>query len=807
MRQYFLLTIILISSTTSIAQPTKKPAQQKPAASQPDMNKMLEEAMKAEGMSKEEQAEMKKMMGDVMPDLMQKNSTMAYYPEFTDNHQLVPKREIVKINSVPKKKLSQIDISGYATNLYNKLVTKGNAAEMAIAKKIIAQSPKANEISGAAMLAMLQGHPQAAMALSMKAVQLDPANPNYQNNMASLLTQYGYPEQAVPVLQKLRSNFPNNSTVLNNLAHAWLGLGEIDSAKVIIKKAGGLNPNHPESKETEGVIEESTGDPKKAAEDYQESMENAINPFTEQLIKNNKGQTRSPELDYEKLKKSITIYEYFPKDWIKIPVLSDNVSGYERDMQVKNGYSKMIDDLEDKLDALKEASENEANVLMEKGEDAFVKEMMKESIKGINVLSKPAVVVQFVLQNYLADWMKKNVEEYQELLKRVDAKKVEMSKTGKNDKCPDFDRKNNTFLQYANPIIREFHARKIEEFRMWLNTFCTWVWYLTGNPKNTVMTQCIAWTAALSEFYKNAIADQRAIAKSCVNQNDNGAEQIQPPIIPNFSCPTIVKMPMGVDWQDLGNATNNFDNNKHGIKKTSIPVPNHTMAYGVGLTSIAEPGRDPFVKSANGSMTPGMINDDELTPLSKIEKDWSLTPLPNIPKDELTPLPDLRKSKLAKELLHKMMTADCNDIKTTKQNLKDQLDRMMKGVKELEAYEHVIEEIKRLENEIAQKETNQQKQEQFKSQMEKMMEEVNKMDKYEQIKNSQKRIEEIIKEMDIMDEKKIFKEQSKKIMSLIDEMENTPTVLKDIQQNGLQSTISSGLQAPGTFTPQKGLFQ
>ena len=147
---------------------------------------------------------------------------------------------------------------------------------------------------------------------------------------------------------------------------------------IIIKKAGGLNPNHPESKETEGVIEESTGDPKKAAEDYQESMENAINPFTEQLIKNNKGQTRSPELDYEKLKKSITIYEYFPKDWIKIPVLSDNVSGYERDMQVKNGYSKMIDDLEDKLDALKEASENEANVLMDKGEDAFVKEMMKE---------------------------------------------------------------------------------------------------------------------------------------------------------------------------------------------------------------------------------------------------------------------------------------------------------------------------------------------------------------------------------------------------------------------------------------------
>ncbi|MBK8139647.1 MAG: hypothetical protein IPK57_00550 [Chitinophagaceae bacterium] len=40
--------------TAAIAQPTPK------QPSQTDMNKMLEDAMKAEGMSKEEQAEMKK---------------------------------------------------------------------------------------------------------------------------------------------------------------------------------------------------------------------------------------------------------------------------------------------------------------------------------------------------------------------------------------------------------------------------------------------------------------------------------------------------------------------------------------------------------------------------------------------------------------------------------------------------------------------------------------------------------------------------------------------------------------------------
>src|SRR6188768_1310162 len=96
---------------------------------------------------------------------------------------------------------------------------------------------------------------------------------------------------------------------------------------------------------------------------------------------------------------------------------------------------------------------------------------------------KPAVIVQLVLTNYLADWMSKHTNESIELRNKIDAARKEMTKSGKNDKCPDFDRKNNEYLKYVNPIIRKFHARKIEEFRVWLNTFCTWVWYLTGNPK------------------------------------------------------------------------------------------------------------------------------------------------------------------------------------------------------------------------------------------------------------------------------------------------------------------------------------
>ena len=801
MKKYILTLALLFAAIIVFAQPGKKPVQKKPTQS--DMDKAMEDAMK--GMTEEEKAEMRKLMKNVMPDATGKQATIADYPEFTNNRDLIPKKDIARINAIPKKKLVQADMSGYATNLYNKIMTKGDAAEITLAKKIIAQTPKANDIGGAAILCMLQGHPQAAMALSMKAVQADPSNANWQNNMASLLTQYGYPEQAIPVLQKLKNQFPQNSTVLNNLGQAWLGLGEIDSANTNIKRAGGLNPNHPEAKETEGVIEETKGNTEKATDDYIKAMENAVNPFTEILIKNNNGQSKLDKIDFEKLKHSITIYEYFPKDWIKIPELYDNVSAYENNMSIKNGFNKMFEELNAKIEAMADASSAEVAALLEDSV-AFVKTMMEENIKGVNMMSKPAGIVQNILQAYLHNWMADYTKQSGQLMENMNTKHMEMTKSGNNDKCPDFDKKNNEFLVYANPLIRNFYAKKIEEFRMWLNAFCTWSWYITGNPKNTILTTCIAWTAAITGMYEAAIHDQYAIEKSCVKQNGDGVTNVPVPAIPNFTCPAIVSIPVGADWQQLSNAAKNFDNNTSGTKQNAKnAVPNGSTAYGADGNTIAQAGRDPFTKTANGSITPGMINDNELTPLSKIPLD-DLTPLPKIPLDDLTPLPDLRKSKLAKELLKKMMEGDCKNVKSSKDILKEQLERMMKGVKELEAYEHIIEQIEKLEAEIEQKETNAEKKEQLKKQIEKMQQETDKMDKYEQMQQSKKEMEKIMKEMDAMDDKKFMKDKFDKIIQAVDEMEAAPAILKGIQQNGLQPSISSGIQAPGAFTPVKGLF-
>ena len=815
MKILLIIINLLLAMVITFAQPGIKLAAKEKIPAQKEINKMMEAGMK--DMSEAEKVEMRKMMKGLMPALQKLNSTIADYPEFTSNLQLVPKKDAVRLALIPGKELLQSEIAGYATTFYNKLITKADAAEIAIAKKIISKNPNPNAIGAAAVLCMLQGHPQAAMALSMKAVETDPSNANWQNNMASLLAQYGYPERAIPVLQKLKKQFPRNSTVLNNLGQAWLGLGEIDSAETNIKRAGRLNPHHPESKQTEGVIEEIAGNTDKAIDDYIEAMESSVNPFAEILIKNNNGQSRLNKLDFEKLKRSITTYEYFPKNWITIPKLSDNISGFENDMAIKNGYYNMFEKLDTVIDLLKNAAEQEINTSMDKGDDVFFKEMANESLKGYSMMSKPALVVQKILLPYFAKMMMEYAEEHTALLDSIQSSKDVITKMAEGDQCADWDRRNNEFLSYANPLIRAFHEEKIEEFRSWLNTYCTWVWYLAGNPKNTSVIYCVGMTEAFTHLYQDAMHDQRVDWRSCVKHNGDDATTIQVPEIPNFTCPAVVSIPVGADWQQLSNAAKNFNANTFAVKQSANnPVPNGSLAFSSDQGTIAQAGRDPFTKMANGSMTPGMINDEELTPLSKIPLDDltplpkipldDLTPLPKIPLDDLTPLPDLRRSKLAKELLKKMMTADCKNVRDSKDILKEALEKMMKGVRELEAYEHVIEQIKKLESEIERKEADQANKDLLKKQIEKMQQEVEKMDKYEDVRQSKEKIEKIIKEMDVMDDKKFMQEKFNKIMQAVDEMEAAPAILKNIQQNGLQPSISSGIQAPGTFTPIKGLF-
>jgi tetratricopeptide (TPR) repeat protein len=668
MKKLLLLPVLVVLTLTAFGQP--KPAQKEKVPTAAEMEKMLEAEMK--GMSEQEKTQMRQMMKGIMPEVAKKPGSDVI--TFTDNKKLVPAKDVTRIQGISRKAFTDADVAANTAVLYGKLMAKMPPAEKTIATNVMAKAKTGPLLMEAATISFMQGRNYAAMALALKAVQAEPKNVIYQNNLAAILSQSGYPEKAIPYLRKLCSQFPTNSTVLHNLGYAWLQLGQVDTARRFFAYAAASNPNNPETALCRGVIAELRGDPKKAAEHYTEAFEMAPDPFTETLAKNVKAQGRLDKIDFNKLKSRISIYEYFQKDWIKIPALVDDVAYYENNKAIQNGFSKMFTNLENKIDSLTEASSAELQALADKGETEFVQMMAKENMKGVSMISMPAVYINKILTAHIAKWQESYVTEYQNLLNEIRQRKQVMTRIGNNDKCADHDRKNNAFLQYANPLIRKFHATKIEEARTWLNAFCTWSWYITGNPKNVVLTQCITWTSFITGMYKSAINDQYAIAKSCVNQNGDQVNKIAQPAIPNFTCPAVISIPFGLEELRLSADAVNFDNNSWGIKKQAGANHNLTLAHGVDKNYIPEPGKygNPATKAGNGSIVPPGVGDSDLMPLSKIMDE--LTPLSKIPPDELAPLdPSLlkkgkldrndlskvRNAQLTRKLLRELMQAKC----------------------------------------------------------------------------------------------------------------------------------------------------
>ena len=99
------------------------------------------------------------------------------------------------------------------------------------------------------------------------------------------------------------------------------------------------------------------------------------------------------------------------------------------------------------------------------------------------------------------------------------------------------------------------------------------------------------------------------------------------------------------------------------------------------------------------------------------------------------------------------------------------------------------------------------KKEELKKKNDAFQKSVDELDRYEQMKELFKTAEQFGKEMEAMDDKKAFREHTQKIIQMVEEMDNTSAAINEIRQTGLHPSISSGLQAPGTFAPNKTLFQ
>lgn len=654
-----LLGLLLIFMSLAQVKPTPKKPTSAKTPSSTEMDRMMQEAMK--GMSKEEQEEMKKMMKSVQPAMDKMMNSTADYPEFTDNLQLVPAKNPSKINSIGKKSFSPTELQQNTLALYTKLMINAPAEEKNIVNQVVSKHKKADVLMASATTAFLMGHRPAAAGLAMKAVLADGKNIVYQNNLAAILTQTGYPEKAIPYLNTLREQKPGNSTLNNNLGYAWFYLGELDSASKYIQLALRRNPAHAEAQLCAGVIAEANGDEPSAIHAYEEAFTETASHQPANLLKNKRKNNPAALVDYERLIHSITIFEYFDSNWSKLPVITNDVTAWEKNTAILKGLDTMHEKISKEIEGFKKEANKEMDAMLDSDKtsdgDKFAAEMMTANLEGLNMMSKPALYILAIL----TEEYKRMVTEMQDssfaVQRFVDYQRDMKNKVPPDAKCPVYDRKSDEFMQAVNPRMQKLWKRNLEKFRVWLNVWCTWRWFITGNVKKKVTVELLEWELGFLDLRRSAFRTFVIESQHCKSVNEPAAIEAEDLIYYYTDCIPEVKLAFSISTLEASANAVKMDNNSFGIKYNGQPIPNATFTYGISGTVLSEPGlySNPGMKTSEGGITPQGINyadanqDDELVPLPKLPpaSEDDLTPLPRIPKepmDELTPLPKIPKS-------------------------------------------------------------------------------------------------------------------------------------------------------------------
>jgi hypothetical protein len=200
----------------------------------------------------------------------------------------VPKRDVNRINILPKKTLSDIELVTFIQKVHTAIDKKLSVSQKNNAKalydEINIKSKSPGVTGNIAVLSWMAGSTDMAIWILGKACIDDMANTDNLANYASFLSMVGGEHLAIPILQNLETKFPGNTTLLNNLGQAWYGLGEMNNAKKYLDSTVHLIAAHPYANETNSEIDESEGKNKESIESLKRSIKEEYTPEKESRL-------------------------------------------------------------------------------------------------------------------------------------------------------------------------------------------------------------------------------------------------------------------------------------------------------------------------------------------------------------------------------------------------------------------------------------------------------------------------------------------------------------------------------------------
>jgi hypothetical protein len=508
MKKYFLVLSMLLATAAAFAQNGKKtPAKEKPPT-QKEMADMMKEMQEALGEISPEDKKMMDSMGIKLPSMkdIPKVTDKQLADAWEDENRIVPERDVARIAAIPKA-VTDTKMRSYIAAIQNKLALTFKPVVISTGNEVYdyikSNSKNADEAGNMVMGLWLAGQPELALYVLGKLCAIDAGNTDNLNNYSAMLSMQGAQHLAIPIINNLNAKYPKNSTLLNNLGQAWFGLGEIGKAEKYLDSAIRIYTYHPQANLTKSLIEESKGNKQQAIEAVKRSIVKAYSIEKE---------TRLNKLGYKIKTKDIAWDKPMPQDalglekfkWPEYPVTVGESEILEKEW---DAFKKRCQDEIDKLNVQQRALEKE----VEQANQVRTKQLLQAGQRGIMVDPLPRFAHKAMSKlSYLVDdrdgqisfnYQKKgeaaakaNIEAARledilsNQLKILEEKYEDEFGEGKPNPfaaaCADDTKAKNSFLNAANPVLREayndflgFMRRKINnemyyyQYTMWPETF------------------------------------------------------------------------------------------------------------------------------------------------------------------------------------------------------------------------------------------------------------------------------------------------------------------------------------------------
>ncbi|MGH2643603.1 MAG: tetratricopeptide repeat protein, partial [Chitinophagaceae bacterium] len=383
LKQLYLKTV-LFSCITLFFMPVAR------AQNDQDLKKMMDEAKKMIDSDKDMDPAVKKQMLQFMNSSKVQNGISVAQKEYHPAIELtsLPKRDERRLAAIPAKVMSGQEAAQYILRLSDKIEKQLSETDRNNAKKIQKETGNDIAISNEGIISWYDSKPKLALCLAAKSA-VKTQNLTGINNLAAMLNIMGYEEKAVPLLQYALNKDDSSSLLLNNLGRAYLGLGDKRKAEQYYLRCIAVAPSHPEANNALGCLYEESGDPVKAAEHFEKSIEGAFNEEAYRHLKKLKPQTSIVIL----VKKRHKAPEYFNQFRFQVPGECYTYMDYYKVKAEHESFQRSISALSNEYASLRLLHEEKSHKEIEKFQKNVFNSLAKREMVQCPIHAYPFALI------------------------------------------------------------------------------------------------------------------------------------------------------------------------------------------------------------------------------------------------------------------------------------------------------------------------------------------------------------------------------------------------------------------------------